>query len=377
MQHMTQSTEVPQALIQALFRHPQALTTILDETGIPPHVVALWARQTGAATEIEQQAGWLSVSRQPGYYKPLLEVAGSHLRAGELLEALPVFRWAYQVWQTANGQERRYAAEGVKLLTQWGVCLQRLEQGEAARQRWLQALHLIHDADTLARLLTTLERWADPEDYRMVLEQSLRRGLPGARRLWQRWQRLQTAREAAAVEPTLPVSADLTNHVAPEAPGAAILADVANLDMVCRDQYGVHYHPDYARLLTLAAQTGALKARLAFVPDIPETLAVREHLEDVGFVVDLLAPKRSHGRMVANADTAMAAFAVRWASDPGIGRLELWTGDGDFLRVRDAVQQVWPEMTVAFRSFEVGTAAGIRRLGADWTPIEADYVEKG
>ena len=377
MQHMTQSTEVHQALIQALFRHPQALTAILDETGIPPHKVALWARQTGAAAEIEQRASWLSVSRQPGYYKPLLEVAGSHLRAGELLEALPVFRWAYQAWQAADGQDRRYTTEGVKLLTQWGVCLQRLEQGEEARQHWLQALSLIRDTDTLARLLAMLERWADPEDYRMVLEQALRRDLPGARRLWQRWQRLQTAQEAAAVKPALPVPAALTDHVAPESPGVAILADVANLDMVCRDQYGVHYHPNYARLLALAAQTGDLQARLAFVPDIPETLAVREHLEDVGFIVDLLTPKRSHGRMVANADTAMAAFAVRWASEPGIERLELWTGDGDFLRVRDAVQQVWPEMTVAFRSFEVGTAAGIRRLGADWTPIEADYVEKG
>lgn len=376
MQHMTPSTEVPQALIQALFRHPQALTTILDETGIPPHVVALWARQTGAAAEIEQQAGWLSVSRQPGYYKPLLEVAGSHLRAGELLEALPVFRWAYQVWQSANGQDRRYAAEGVKLLAQWGVCLQRLEQGEAARQRWLQALSLIRDTDTLARLLATLERWADPESYRMVLEQALRRDLPGARRLWQRWQRLQRAQEATGIDNTAVQPATVTSSTGQHTPGVAVLADVANLDMVCRDQYGVHYRPDYARLLALAAQTGDLQARLAFVPDIPETLAVREHLEDAGFVVDLLTPKRSHGRMVANADTAMAAFAVRWASDPSIGRLELWTGDGDFLRVRDAVQQVWPEMTVAFRSFEVGTAAGIRRLGADWTPIEANYVEK-
>jgi len=363
---------IPEVLIQALFHHPQTLSAILDETGVPPHHVALWARQSGTAAELEQQAGWLSVSRQPGNYKPLLEVAGSYLRAEELLEALPVFRWAYQRWQAANRQDHRHTQEGVKLLTQWGLCLYRLEQPVAARRRWAQALQLIRTPETLQHTLAVLERWVTPRDYQVVLEQALWRGLPGAQRLWRRWSRLQTAQKQKSSGAT-PQPQTAPRPAAPQ-PGTAVLADVANLDMVCREQYGAQQRPDYARLLALAGRAGTLKARLAFVPDIPATRAVRERLAEIGFVVDLLTPKRSHGRRVANADTAMAAFAVRWASEPDITRLELWTGDGDFLRVCDAVQQAWPAITIAFRSFEVGTAAAIQQLGEHWHPIEADCV---
>jgi hypothetical protein len=57
-----------------------------------------------------------------------------------------------------------------------------------------------------------------------------------------------------------------------------------------------------------------------------------------------------------------------------VGRIELWTGDGDFLRVREAITQAWPEVDVAFRSFEAGTAPGIRLLGEDWEPIDPAYL---
>lgn len=153
------------------------------------------------------------------------------------------------------------------------------------------------------------------------------------------------------------------------------MADVANLDMVCRDQYGFGRRLDYGQLLRVAERLGPIRAKIAFVPDIPETLAVRQHLAQVGFEMDLKRPKRSNGRLVANADTAMAAAAVRWASDALTGRVELWTGDGDFLKVREVVAQTWPEVGVAFRSFEVGTAADIRRLGEDWIPIGSEYLQ--
>jgi hypothetical protein len=54
--------------------------------------------------------------------------------------------------------------------------------------------------------------------------------------------------------------------------------------------------------------------------------------------------------------------------------VELWTGDGDFLRVYDAIQQAWPEVTVLFRSFETGTAMGIQALEEAWLPINVRYV---
>jgi len=156
--------------------------------------------------------------------------------------------------------------------------------------------------------------------------------------------------------------------------GIAVLVDVANLDMVCREQFGYGARLDYRRLLQRAAQWGMLRVKQAFVPDIPATLATRAHLAAAGFEIDLLTPKHSHGRMVANADTAMAAYAVRWAADHEIARLELWTGDGDFLRVREAVHTLWPEIAVTFRGFEAGTATGIQQLGEDWQPIDAHYL---
>jgi hypothetical protein len=153
-----------------------------------------------------------------------------------------------------------------------------------------------------------------------------------------------------------------------------VLADVANLDMVCRDQYGFNTRLHYGQLLRSVQAQGNVRVRLAFVPDIPQTLTTRYHLRHHGFTLDLLRPKYRHGRLSANADTAMAAFAVRWASAPTIQQVELWTGDGDFLRVYDAIQQAWPEVTVLFRSFEVGTAMGIQVLEEAWLPISARYV---
>jgi hypothetical protein len=85
-------------------------------------------------------------------------------------------------------------------------------------------------------------------------------------------------------------------------------------------------------------------------------------------------PKRSHGRIAANADAIMGAAAARWASAPGIGRVELWTGDGDFLPVRDLIRQAWPHVAVAFRGFVAGAAAEIQRLAEDWMPIGPHYL---
>ncbi|MBN1877870.1 MAG: NYN domain-containing protein [Anaerolineae bacterium] len=159
-------------------------------------------------------------------------------------------------------------------------------------------------------------------------------------------------------------------------PGIAVLADVANLDMVCRDQYGFTARLHYGQLLHSVQARGNVQINLAFVPDIPQTLATRHHLRQCGFTLDLLRPKYSHGRLRANADTAMAAFAVRWASDPTIQQVELWTGDGDFLRVYDAIRQAWPEVSVVFRSFEAGTAVDIQALEEEWIPIDVRYVEQ-
>ena len=67
---------------------------------------------------------------------------------------------------------------------------------------------------------------------------------------------------------------------------------------------------------------------------------------------------------------------MRWASDPGIGRVELWTGDGDFLKVQEVIDQTWCDVAVVFRSFEVGTAVAIRRLGDGWEPIGPQYLQR-
>ncbi len=361
---LTQEHEVPQALIQALFRYPVALQTALDAAGVAPHELAMWARRAGNAPDIEKLAGWLSVGRQPGYYKPILEAAAGHLRAGELLEALPVFRWAFYQWQEAPVATPGRQADGCKLLALWGECLFRLGQPAGAQDKWLRALQWVADAEALTRLARIIERTGAAAEYTAVLAAARDLVLPGAEALWQRWQRLSASppwEEAAEPEPAAAAAAD--------APGVAVLADVANLELVCGDQFGYGRRLDYGRLLTRAARSGPVRVKVAFVPDLPETLPVREHLAEAGFAVELQRPKRSHGRIAANADAALGATAARWACEPGIGRVELWTGDGDFLKVRDLIRQTWPAVTVAFRSFLAGTAAEIQRLEADWAAI--------
>lgn len=366
---LTQEQEVPQALIQALFRYPVALQTALDAAGVAPHELAMWARRAGNAPEIEKLAGWLSVGQQPGYYKPLLEVAAGHLRAGELLQALPVFRWAYYEWQGAPVEAPRRRSDGLKLLALWGECLLRLGQPVGAQDKWLRALQLVGDADALTRLARVIERTGAAAEYEAVLTAARGLALPGADALWQRWQRLTAA--PPWDEPAEPAPA--AEPIA-DAPGVAVLADVANLELVCGDQFGYGRRLDYGRLLTAAQQAGPVRVKVAFVPDLPDTLPVREHLAAAGFVVELQRPKRSHGRIAANADAALGAAAARWASDPSIGRVELWTGDGDFLQVRDLIRQAWPHVTVVFRGFLAGTAAAIQRLENDWAPIGPRYL---
>lgn len=370
---------VSEALIQTLIRQPHTLQATLEEAGLTPHELAAWARQKGDVPEIEKVAGWLSVGHQPGRYQPLLEVAAGHLRANELLEALPVFRWAYRVWQNEGKGQPGYRYDGThrydgcKLLALWGECLYRLGVPEEALERWLWALALVPDGATLARLARTIERAGATEAYEAVLTEARRRRLPEIHDLRQRRQLPTTVAETEILP--------LTDDPAPNpksktgnGKSVAVMADVANLDMVCHDQFGYDKRLDYGRLLRIAERHGPVQAKIAFVPDIPETLAVRRHLTQAGFDIDLKRPKRSHGRLVANADTAMAAAAVRWASDPQVGRVELWTGDGDFLKVREVVDQTWPEVTVAFRSFEVGTAAAIQRLRGNWMSIGPEYL---
>lgn len=366
---LTQEHEAPQAIIQALFRYPVALQTALDAAGVAPHELAMWARRAGNAPEIEKLAGWLSVGQQPGYYKPILEVAAGHLRAGELLEALPVFRWAYYQWQAAPADAPGRQADGRKLFTLWGECLFRLGQPVGAQDKWLRGLQLVNDAEALTRLARVIERAGAVAEYEAVLTAARGLALPGADSLWQRWQRLTTTppwEETAEPEPAAAAPAD--------APGLAVLADVANLELVCGDQFGYGRRPDYGRLLAAAERLGPVRAKVAFVPDLPDTLPVRQHLAQVGFAVELQRPKRSHGRIAANVDAAMGAAAARWASEPGIGRVELWTGDGDFLPVRTLIRQAWPHVTVAFRGFLAGAAAEIQRLEADWLPIGPGYL---
>lgn len=382
----TDRREVPQALIGALFRQPETLQTTLEEAGLAPHDLALWARQSGAGAEIEKRAGWLSVGQRPGHYKPLLEVAASHLRAGELLEALPVFRWAYSVWQHVDRGQPQVADlgvsryDGVKLLALWGECLYRLGQPAEALQRWNRALVLVPDTEMLVRLARTIERCGAMPESQAVLREAVRQDLPGARALWERWQRLPASVDGSIKydEPAkgAPLPSASPSPLAESSPNVAVIADVANLDMVCADQYGYGRRLDYGRLLASSALHGPVQVQIAFVPDIPETLPIREHLEAVGFEIDLKRPKRSHGRLTADADAAIAAAAVRWASEPKVGRVELWSGDGDFLKVREVVGEAWPAVTVAFRSFDAGTAAGIRQLGTDWVPISAAYLQQ-
>lgn len=361
--------EVPQALIQALFRYPVALQTALDAAGVAPHELAMWARRTGNAPAIEKLAGWLSVGQQPGYYKPILEVAAGHLRAGELLEALPVFRWAFYQWQTVPAEAPARCRDGLKLLALWGECLFRLGQPAGAQDKWLAALALITDAEMLGRLAQVIERTGAGAEYEAVLTAARNHGTPGAEALWVRRQRLNELPPwEGDPQPTLDAASPV------DAPGVAVLADVANLELGCGDQFGYGRRLDYGRLLGAAGRSGPVRVKVAFVPDLPDTLPVREHLAGAGFSVELQRPKRSHGRIAANVDAALGAAAARWAGEPGIGRVELWTGDGDFLPVRALLRQTWPQVTVAFRSFPVGTAAEMQRLGMDWTPIGPGYL---
>jgi len=375
---LEEQQDVPQTLIRALFHHPHTLQLALHEAGLAPRDLAMWARQQGTA-EIEKLAGWLSVGQRLGHHKPLLEVAASHLRSGDLLEALPVFRWAYRAWLTASNGHLVYRYDGFKLLTLWGECLYRLNQPDKALEKWLWALDVVPDEEALTRLARTIEGLGAVQAYETMLAEALRRQLPGAVTLGQRWQRVKNT--PGPISLPLPKSDPESRITNPEPripnsqSSVAVMADVANLDMVCRDQYGVGRRLDYGRLLQALERHGPVEVKTAFVPDIPETLAVRQHLAQVGFEIDLKRPKRSHGRIVANADTAMAATAVRWASETHMGRVELWTGDGDFLKVRKVVAEAWPQVVVSFRSFEVGTAAGIRRLGADWEPIVYEHLQ--
>lgn len=397
------AVHVPGSLIRALLHsQPEALEAALDEAGLEASDLAAWARQAGAGREVEKLAGWLSVGHQPDDYAALIDVAAGHLRAGELLEAVPVFRWAYQVWRAASvaGPAHRY--DGTKLLALWGECLYRLGQPADARERWQWALALVPDGETLSRLARTVARAGAMVQYEELVAEACRRSLPGAGALpalatsSRSWRHSPSSTgqmgsdigdgPKAALPLPVPVEPEagpqpLLPRPQPPATGGAhgksvaVMADVANLDMVCRDQYGPGWRLDYGRLLRAAAQHGPLGTRIAFVPDLYETRAVRQHLAEVGFDLDLKRPKRWHGRIVANADTAMAASAVRWAGSGQVGRLELWTGDGDFCKVREVIGQAWPEVTVAFRSFEAGTSGDIRRLGEDWSAIGPEYLQ--
>jgi hypothetical protein len=362
-------SSVPQALIQALFHRPDLLQLAMDEAGLAPHELAMWARQTGDAREIEKLAGWLAVGLQPGHFKPLLEAASSHLRAGDLLDAVLVFRWAYRTWELTPPRSPTHCAEGVKLLGQWGECLYRMDKPQLALDRWLHALDFVVEPASLQRLARTIERLGAADACREVLLEATKRRLPGAQELWRRWQRLM-AQAADADGRT-----DAASPPATGGRGVAVLADVANLDQVCGDQYGYGRLLDYGRLLQAAQRHGLVCAKIAFTPDLPDTLGVRRHLQEVGFEIDLKRPKRSNGRITANADTAMAAQAVRWASASEIDRVEMWTGDGDFLAVRSTIRQAWPQVTVAFRSFPVGTAHEIQQLEGDWEPIGPQWLQ--
>lgn len=358
--------DVPRALTGALFCHPRALNTLLDETGIAPTQAIRWAREIGLPSKDVRIAGWLAVGRRPGDHTLLLELAESYLRSGDHAEALPLLRWAYNAWLDGGGFVGPHTGDGMLLLAQQGVCLYHLAQEDEARRCWLLALNQVRTPEELSFLLRVIEGSGAQHDRALIAEQAELRELGAPQ--------LQTLEEKAVPRRGGHILAHPEREHTVVERAVAVFADVANLDMVCREQYGYGYRLDYGQLLQSTQACGPFKVRLAFVPEIPQTRAVRAHLLASGFEVDLLRPKRSHGRRVANADTAMAAYAVRWAGDPEVGRIELWTGDGDFLRVREAITQAWPEVDVAFRSFEAGTATGIRLLGEDWEPIDPAYL---
>ena len=368
MQPLSEQQAVPQAVIRALFRQPGVLQTVLDEAGLAPHELALWARRLETGADIEKLAGWLAVGQRPGEYKPLLEVATSHLRAGDVLEALPVFRWAYQAWRAAPPTDPNRPRHGLRLLARWGQCLYQAGQVDEAVERWRWALGLVTDETMLRRLVRVIEEAGAEEVSRALCDLAVRRGILGAETL--RRHRRSSESETPAW-PAGPLAAPAPAQVR----DIAILADVANLDQVCAEQYGFGQRVDYGRLLRNAERHGPLRVRQAFVPDIPETMVVRRHLAEVGFDVELQRLKRSHGRLSANADAHIAAAAVRWASDPTIQRVELWTGDGDFLKVRDVIGAAWPTVDVVFRGFAVGTAQAIQQLEGGWLPITAECLQ--
>lgn len=308
-----------------------------------------------------------------GDYRPLLELATNLLRRGEFSAALPLLCRAHHALRTITDGPPSPSYDGSKILALWGECLYRLGQSAQALQRWLEALDLVPDGDTFARLTRTIERAGAVHEYGIVLKEGCTRGVPGALALWQRWQgqTITLTQDGADPKglPAFPRSGPFPAH-----PGVAVMADVANLDLSCGEQYGWEVCLDYGRLLREAGRHGVLRARVAFVPNLVETLAVRQRLLQAGFTLDLKQPKMSHGRLTANADTAMAAAAVRWASDAHIGRVELWTGDGDFIKVREVIQESWPHVSVVFRSLAQGTAAAIRHLAADWMAIGPEYL---
>ena len=341
----------------------------------PPALPPAPGRHLGAPQRSREALGLASngFSR----FGPHMELAVSHLRAGEDELAAPAFHRAYQAWRALPRQHKqRY--DGAQLLSLWGQCLFRLGHVAPAQQCWIEALTLVPDDATLRLLLRTVLQCAGPETCQTILREARERLVPGAAQLWHQYLCDEAKPEPLRGSHAVPQeqAAQVRSVPAPtEQSALAIMADVANLDLSCSDQYGPGHRPDYGRLLHWANRHGPLRACMAFVPNIPQTLAVRDHLHKAGFEVDSLRPKRSHGRLSANADTAMASYAVRWASDPQVGRLELWTGDGDFLRVREAVQNAWPNVHVVFRSFDVGTALGIRQLGRSWQPIGWQFVE--
>jgi len=334
----------------------------------PPHVGGTplqevpMSRAWNASTDPYPRRG-----RRPGpeSYPLLLQAAVGRLRAGDVQPALLLLHEAYRQWQETPDADPGYRYDGVKIMALGGECLYRLGRPAEAQARWLDALDLSPDATTLGRLVRTMLRCGAAAESTVVQAAARRRGLDGSGHP-------DAPAAGSARPPWCPTPSPMDSPVA--APGVAVLADVANLDMVCRDQYGWDRRVDYRRLLRLAEQHGLLRARVAFVPDIPETLAVRQHLLQAGFALDLKQPKRSHGRLVADTDAAMAAAAVRWAGEEGVRRVELWTGDGDFLRVREIVHQARPRVVVAFRSFIAGTAAGIRRL-VEWSAIGPECLQ--
>lgn len=361
---------VSRTLARALLRHPQVLQAVLEEDGLSPSDLALWGRKMGAGTELETLAHRLAALRRAPY-RPLLERAVGFLRDGNPRKACPAFQKAHRLWQAAvDGDDPMGCYDGCKLLALWGECLYQLGQTIEARLRWLWALALAPDDDTRLRIARTIEKVGLAEDRAALLNEVRRHALEGAELLEHRWLKLDGNSTSLLPYPLPAPPTEARGQI------VAVMADVSNLDLVCVDQYGRGRRLDYGRLLGQAETYGPVQIKSAFVPDMRETLAVRRHLLQVGFALDLKQPKLSHGRIAANADTAMAAAAVRWASDARVGRVELWTGDGDFLKVREVVNQAWPQVVVAFRSFAAGTAAGIRQLGEDWAPIGPQFLQE-